>query len=94
MQGTLKNNRLTLRDRTYNILTQIKDYNMFSHDASSGDEHPPIAFDSIEAIHNQIHGLAGRNGHMGVVDYAAFDPVFWMHHVNVCDIFNCIFKTF
>ena len=84
MQGTLKNNRLTLRDRTYNILTQIKDYNMFSHDASSGNEHPPAGFDSIEAIHNQIHGLAGRNGHMGVVDYAAFDPVFWMHHANVC----------
>ncbi|KAF8523809.1 hypothetical protein JB92DRAFT_1518313 [Gautieria morchelliformis] len=87
MQSTLKNNRLTLRDRTYNILTQIKDYGMFSHDASSGNEHPPAGFDSIEAIHNQIHGLTGRNGHMGVVDYAAFDPVFWMHHANVDRLF-------
>lgn len=83
MQDTLKNNRLTLRDRTYNILTQIKDYVLFSHDTSNGDEHPPAGYDSIESIHNQIHGLAGANGHMGVVDYAAFDPVFFMHHANV-----------
>jgi hypothetical protein len=43
----------------------------------------PAFYDSLESIHGQIHGMTGRNGHMGVVDFAAFDPVFWMHHANV-----------
>ncbi|KAF8500075.1 hypothetical protein BU17DRAFT_72138 [Hysterangium stoloniferum] len=87
MQNTLKNNRLTLRDRAYNLLTQAKDYNTFSHDAAGGLDAGPGGLENIEAIHNQIHVLAGRNGHMGVVDYAAFDPIFWLHHVNVDRLF-------
>jgi tyrosinase len=83
MQAQLRNNRLTLRDRTYNLLTQATDYAAFSNDGFQGAEQDPANYDSLESIHNQIHGLTGNNGHMGVVDYAAFDPVFWMHHVNV-----------
>jgi len=82
MQAVLKNNTLTLRDRTYNLLTQVHDWFSFSHDGTKPGK-PPGQYDSIESIHNEIHGLAGRNGHMGVVDYAVFDPIFWMHHANV-----------
>ncbi|ESZ91618.1 hypothetical protein SBOR_7980 [Sclerotinia borealis F-4128] len=42
--------------------------------ASPGD------FDSIEFLHDQIHGLTGSGGHMSYVDYSAFDPLFFLHH--------------
>ena len=82
MQKVLGNNTRTLRDRTYNLLTQVHDWFPFSHDGTKPGQ-PPAHYDSIESIHNEIHGLAGKNGHMGVVAYAAFDPIFWMHHANV-----------
>jgi len=44
-------------------------------------------FDSIEAIHGTIHMIGGGNGHMGEVDYAAHDPIFWLHHANVDRLF-------
>jgi tyrosinase len=37
-------------------------------------------YDSLEAIHNDIHGYVGNGGHMGEVAYSAFDPIFWLHH--------------
>ena len=37
--------------------------------------------DSVEGLHNQIHGLLG--GHMASVPFAAFDPMFWLHHTNL-----------
>jgi tyrosinase len=87
MQATLKNNQYTLRDRVYNLLTQVKNYDKFSHDASGGVDVGTDGLDSIESIHNQMHLLGGNNGHMGVVDYASFDPIFWLHHANVDRIF-------
>ncbi|CCA72436.1 related to tyrosinase precursor (monophenol monooxygenase) [Serendipita indica DSM 11827] len=84
MENNLQNNRLTLRDRTYNLLTQARNYEAFSNDGFMGSGTDPTFYDSLESIHGQIHVLTGRNGHMGVVDYAAFDPVFWLHHTN-CD---------
>lgn len=35
----------------------------------------------LEGAHNDIHGNIG--GDMNSLDYAAFDPVFWIHHCNV-----------
>lgn len=87
MQETLKNNQYTLRDRVYNLLTCVTNYDKFSHDATGGIDIAADGLDSIESIHNQMHVLGGDTGHMGEVDYAAFDPIFWLHHANVC-IFN------
>lgn len=83
LERNLSNNRLTIRDRTYNLLTQARDYAAFSNDGFEGNM-ATTAYDSLESVHGQIHGMTGRNGHMGVVDFAAFDPVFWLHHTN-CD---------
>jgi tyrosinase len=88
MERNLANNRLTLRDRTYNLLTQASTYEAFSNDGWLGPRADPRAFDSLESVHGQIHGMCGRNGHMAAVDYAAFDPVFWLHHCNVSDNFD------
>jgi len=37
-------------------------------------------FGSIEDIHNSYHFYVGQLGHMGNVQVAAFDPIFWFHH--------------
>lgn len=83
MESDLDNNKLTLRDRTYNLLTQATTYEAFSEDGYLGPQTDPKWYESLESIHNMIHGMTGSNGHMGVVDFAAFDPVFWLHHCNV-----------
>jgi tyrosinase len=35
----------------------------------------------IEGIHDGIHGWVG--GTMGLIEYAAFDPLFWSHHAMI-----------
>lgn len=34
-------------------------------------------------IHGRIHVLVGTSKNMGAVPYAANDPLFWLHHVNI-----------
>ncbi|KAG8894416.1 hypothetical protein FRC00_009012, partial [Tulasnella sp. 408] len=39
---------------------------------------------SLESIHDSFHfGIGGPSGHMTQPAYAAFDPIFWLHHANV-----------
>ncbi len=42
---------------------------------------------NIEGMHNSIHNSIGGYGHMGYLEVAAFDPVFWLHHANVDRLF-------
>ncbi|RYP87352.1 hypothetical protein DL769_000556 [Monosporascus sp. CRB-8-3] len=45
-------------------------------------------YDSIEALHDSIHTLGGGAfGHLSIIQYSAFDPLFLLHHVNVDRIF-------
>lgn len=37
---------------------------------------------ALEQLHNRVHGWVG--GHMGLIPFAAYDPVFWAHH-TMCD---------
>lgn len=37
---------------------------------------------ALEQLHGRVHGWVG--GHMGLIPFAAFDPVFWAHH-TMCD---------
>ena len=48
------------------------DYFNMSSDASIDD--------SLEAVHDTVHTTVGSGGHMSEVPYAAFDPIFWLHH--------------
>ncbi|RAL58966.1 hypothetical protein DID88_009257 [Monilinia fructigena] len=43
------------------------------------------AFDAMESQFDsyQMYTLKRGNGHMSAPDYAAFDPLFWLHHTNV-----------
>jgi len=36
---------------------------------------------ALNSVHGSVHGRIG--GDMGSVPYAAFDPIFWLHHANV-----------
>jgi tyrosinase len=38
--------------------------------------------EGLEGLHNRVHVWTG--GHMGLVPFAAFDPIFWAHH-TMCD---------
>jgi tyrosinase len=36
---------------------------------------------TLEGLHGRVHGWVG--GHMGMIPFAAFDPVFWAHHTMI-----------
>jgi tyrosinase len=40
---------------------------------------------NLENPHNGLHGWVG--GTMGLVTYAAYDPIFWAHHANIDRLF-------
>ena len=65
-----------LRRDTYDALTLSPDYKSFSNMQDG--------FDSIESIHGAVHvTVGGPNGHMAYIGYAAFDPIFYLHHCNI-----------
>ena len=38
----------------------------------------------LEQLHNNVHmWVGGNNGHMGDIQLAAFDPIFWAHHAMI-----------
>lgn len=81
----MDNNRVSFQDRLYNIFTSYDNFTQFGNEAwAVGDiEHP----DSIESLHDGIHGITGSNGHMTYLDYSAYDPVFWLHHTMIDRLF-------
>jgi tyrosinase len=82
VDNLLKMQTAQIRATTYKLLN-ISDYGVFSHDAYNGTIREVEKFTSIEEIHGHIHVVVGSTGHMGVGDFAAFDPIFWLHHANV-----------
>jgi tyrosinase len=68
-------------------MAAIRTFGPFSNDEWIPGQ--PGAYASLEDIHDNIHGLIGGPapnnqssppGHMSIIPYAAFDPVFWLHH--------------
>ncbi|PVH75831.1 Di-copper centre-containing protein [Cadophora sp. DSE1049] len=82
----LDNSGASFRTRLYILLTMYSDYTTFSNEAWITDDNP-AGFDSLESIHDQIHGLTGSGGHMTYIHYSAFDPLFWLHHAMIDRIF-------
>ena len=83
VQAAIENNRINIRNNAYNMFTMCSDYMEFSNDASSSST--PGCSTSLEAIHDSIHSLVGgsNDGHMTWLWWAAFDPVFFLHHAYV-----------
>jgi len=84
--STLNNQQPSWSQRLYNLFVLDSKYNFmdFSNEMFNSDS-VSLQVDSIESIHNSIHTEIGgdNTGHMAVIDVAAFDPIFWMHHAMV-----------
>ena len=85
---------LPLGSKIYRILQGPSlNYTQMATSAYVAENGPSVNKEnSLEGFHNDIHtmcgnGGGGRNGHMGLTEYAAFDPIFWMHHTNIDRIF-------
>lgn len=78
--AALTNNAANLKSNVYNLFTQCTQYAEFSNDQSSASD--AGCHNSLESIHDLIHSLVGgsNDGHMTYLWYAAFDPIFWLHH--------------
>jgi tyrosinase len=85
----MDNQQASIANRVYSLLTLYDNFTQFSNEAWIGDEQN---VDSIEALHDLIHGITGNDGHMSFLEYAAFDPLFHLLHVNL-DRFFAIFQA-
>ncbi|EGO53798.1 hypothetical protein NEUTE1DRAFT_93419 [Neurospora tetrasperma FGSC 2508] len=85
----------SIGQRLYILFSNYGNYSTFSNNAwipyiNNG------SFDSLEAIHDTVHNLAGggglgqpnaQGGHMAYIPYSSFDPIFFLHHAMVDRIF-------
>lgn len=78
----LDSNRISARDRLYNLFTFYDNFTQFGTESYTFGKNFSNA-DSMESLHDVIHGLVGSGGHMTYLDYSAFDPIFWLHHAMV-----------
>ncbi|KAK2038005.1 Di-copper centre-containing protein [Colletotrichum somersetense] len=80
-----------LTERVMFILQSYRDFGSASHNRFNPPKEPGqpnfTEWGSIEDIHNAIHNYTGGGGHMSDPGIAAFDPIFWLHHVNVDRLF-------
>jgi tyrosinase len=67
-----------LRELVFYLVSAYDRYGPFSN--NQWNQGQPGIYGSIEGVHDTVHGVAGGGGHMSVVPYAAFDPLFWLHH--------------
>ncbi|KAJ3555446.1 hypothetical protein NM688_g2572 [Phlebia brevispora] len=68
----------------YQLFMQIRSYPVFSN----AGWRPSSAYASLENVHNTVHAFIGGRGHMSGINFAGFDPAFWMHHGNVERLFS------
>ncbi|WPH03144.1 Hypothetical protein R9X50_00601900 [Acrodontium crateriforme] len=87
-------NQKSLQSQVYNLLTQCNDFQHFSNDNAGNSR---SCSNSLEGIHNTVHSISGGynvydgnqyGGHMAWINVASFDPLFWLHHMNVDRIFS------
>lgn len=84
--NAFNNIRASLQDQVYQMFSTCRDFAPFAGDNSGNSR----CSNSLEGIHNTIHTTLGgpgsastSAGHMTYLSTAAFDPGFWLHHMNV-----------
>lgn len=69
------------QQRLYNLFSNYDNYTIFSNEGWAADT---SQYDSLESLHDNIHAmLGGLDGHMTIVPFSAFDPVFFLHHCMI-----------
>jgi tyrosinase len=86
INAAMKANGKALTDKVYYLVARQADYAPFSNTGFPVEKRNG-SYDSLESIHNQVHGLVGGNGHMAYVPLSTFDPLFWLHHCNIDRIY-------
>ncbi|KAH9909002.1 hypothetical protein F4778DRAFT_207554 [Xylariomycetidae sp. FL2044] len=77
-----------LQQRLYNLFANYNNYSYFSNELWIPQDNKNSSYDSIESLHDQVHTLGGGGlGHLAIIKYSAFDPLFFLHHANVDRIF-------
>lgn len=88
----LNNARPSLAQRLFNLFSLSHNFSSFSHDAwipQDIEAGTQAGYDSLENVHDVVHTLVGGGrGHMSHVAVAAFDPIFFWHHVNIDRLFS------
>ncbi|KXH27737.1 hypothetical protein CSIM01_11574 [Colletotrichum simmondsii] len=78
---------MNVSERVLFLLQAYTDFGAVSNNGEFGsDENPFNDWGSIEDVHNAVHGYIG-GGYMGSPAFAAFDPIFWLHHTNIDRLF-------
>ena len=80
---TMNGQQASLASRLFNLFANYNNFAQVSNEAWAQGQQG--SYDSIESIHDTIHGLFGgaNNGDMSIIDVSAFDPAFWLHHTMV-----------
>lgn len=79
----------SFQQRLYNLFSNYKNYTTFSNEAWIPSGVNNDTFDSLESLHDAIHTVGGGvYGHLAIIAYSGFDPLFWLHHANVDRIFT------
>ncbi|KAI1300345.1 hypothetical protein F5Y03DRAFT_386082 [Xylaria venustula] len=75
------------QQRLYNLFANYPNYTHFSNEGWIGQSNNGT-YDSIESLHDSVHTIGGGGwGHLAIIAYSAFDPLFFLHHANVDRIF-------
>ncbi|KAI8965927.1 Di-copper centre-containing protein [Daldinia sp. FL1419] len=78
----------SFQQRVYNLFSNYPNYTTFSNEAWIPGPNNG-SYDSLESIHDAIHTVGGGvYGHLAIIAYSGFDPLFWLHHANVDRIFT------
>lgn len=87
VERSLRQNLPSIQQRLYNLFAKDDNYTTFSNSAWIPDP-TNASYDSLESLHDTIHNIAGGgSGHMAYIPFSAFDPIFFLHHVNVDRLF-------
>ena len=81
----LEGSRSSLRQRLYSLFTTYDDFRAFGSNAWTRSNNQDA--DSLEGVHDTVHGLVGSGGQMNFPSVSAFDPIFFLHHCMVDRVF-------
>ncbi|KAF2420770.1 Di-copper centre-containing protein [Tothia fuscella] len=70
--------------RVFNIFANYNNYMNVSNSGWQPNGGVSSKYDSFESVHDVVHNtIGGDGGNMVVIQLAAFDPIFWLHHTNI-----------
>ena len=85
VEAAMEQQTRNLRELVFYLISSYARYGAFSN--NQWNRGNPGTYGSVEGVHDTVHGVTGGGGHMSIVAYSAFDPLFWLHHWCVSSLF-------